>query len=247
VELTERVYNVFNQILDQQTTLFFNRHIDQLILCCLYGVAKVCKLEPSFKELLNNYRKEAQCKPEVFSNVYIGSRNRNDVLVSRHVDIITFYNEVFVPAAKSFLVSLISSGTRPEDKKNASGQIPGSPKPSPLPNLPDLSPKKVSASHNVYVSPLQQAKMDLLLSPSSRSFYACFGEGTHAYQSPSKDLAAINSCLNYSGRRLSSRLNFDMVSDSVVAGSLGQPNGGSTSLDPAAAFSPISKKREPDT
>jgi hypothetical protein len=41
VEQTERVYNVFKQILEQQTTLFFNRHIDQLILCCLYGVAKV--------------------------------------------------------------------------------------------------------------------------------------------------------------------------------------------------------------
>jgi len=37
-----------------------------------------------------------------------------------------------------------------------------------------------------------------------------------------------------------------MVSDSVVAGSLGQINGGSTS-DPAAAFSPLSKKRETDT
>ncbi|XP_066339583.1 retinoblastoma-related protein 1-like isoform X2 [Miscanthus floridulus] len=248
VELTERVYNVFNQILDQQTTLFFNRHIDQLILCSLYGVAKACKLELSFKELLNYYRKEAQWKPEVFQNIYIGSRNSNDVLVSRHVGIISFYNAVFVPAAKPFLVSLISSGTCPEDKKNASGQIPGSPKPSPLPNnLPDMSPKKVSASHNVYVSPLRQTKMDSLLSPSSRSFYACIGEGTHAYQSPSKDLAAINSRLNYSGRRVNSRLNFDMVSDSVVAGSLGQPNGGSTSFDPAAAFSPLSKKRKPDT
>jgi retinoblastoma-like protein 1 len=41
VEQTERVYNVFKQILDQQTALFFNRHIDQIILCCLYGVAKV--------------------------------------------------------------------------------------------------------------------------------------------------------------------------------------------------------------
>ncbi|KXG21077.1 hypothetical protein SORBI_3009G010600 [Sorghum bicolor] len=187
----------FSKILDQQTTLFFNRHIDQLILCCLYGVAKACKVELSFKELLNYYRKEAQCKPEVFQNIYIGSRNSNDVLVSRHVSIISFYNAVFVPAAKPFLVSLISSGTCPEDKKNASGPIPGSPKPSPLPNnLPDMSPKKVSASHNVYVSPLRQTKMDALLSPSSRSFYACIGEGTHAYQSPSKDLAAINSRLN---------------------------------------------------
>ncbi|KAG0525358.1 hypothetical protein BDA96_06G049500 [Sorghum bicolor] len=149
VELTERVYNVFNHILDQQTTLFFNRHIDQLILCCLYGVAKACKVELSFNELLNYYRKE-QWKPEVFENVYIGSRNSNDVL---HVDIIRFYNKVFVPAAKPFLVSLISSGTCPEEKKNASGPIPGSPKPSALPNnLPDMSLKKVSASHNVCVS-----------------------------------------------------------------------------------------------
>lgn len=41
MEQTERVYNVFKQILDQRTALFFNRHIDQLILCCLYGIAKV--------------------------------------------------------------------------------------------------------------------------------------------------------------------------------------------------------------
>ena len=41
MEQTERVYNVFKQILDQQAALFFNRHIDQIILCCLYGVAKV--------------------------------------------------------------------------------------------------------------------------------------------------------------------------------------------------------------
>ncbi|XP_062183024.1 retinoblastoma-related protein 1-like [Phragmites australis] len=253
VEQTERVYNLFKQILDQQTALFFNRHIDQLILCCLYGVAKVlglqskvCPLLLSFKEVLNNYKREPQCKPEIFLSIYVGSRNRNGSLGSRHVDIITFYNEVFVPAAKPFLVTLIPSGTRPEDK-NANGQIPGSPKPSPFSNLPDMSPKKVSASHNVYVSPLRQTKMDALLSPSSRSFYACIGEGTHAFQSPSKDLAAINNRLNYTSRRINTRINFDMVSDSVVAGSLGQPNGGSASLDPAAAFSPLSKKRKPDS
>jgi len=92
---------------------------------------------------------------------------------------------VFVPAAKPFLVSLIASGTRPEDKNPNSmcysclfnlncyfftyeelmsslfylGQISGSPKPSPFPNLPDMSPKKVSSSHNVYVSPLRQTKV----------------------------------------------------------------------------------------
>ncbi|TVU24646.1 hypothetical protein EJB05_27095 [Eragrostis curvula] len=244
VEETERVYNVFKQILDQRTSLFFNRHIDQLILCCLYGFAKVTQLPLSFREILHNYKKEPQCKPEVFLSVYVGSRNRNGSLGSRHIDIITFYNEVFVPAAKPFLVVLVPSGTRTEDKKNANSQIPGSPKPSPFSNLPDMSPKKVSSSHNIYVSPLRQTKMDALLSPSSRSFYACIGEGTHAYQSPSKDLAAINSRLNYNSS--SRKINFDMVSDSVVAGSLGQRNGSSASFDPAAAFSPLSKKRKTD-
>lgn len=246
-ELTVSVYNIFKQILDQQTALFFNRHVDQIILCCLYGVAKVSQLSLTFKEIVNNYKREPQCKPEVFRSIFVGSTNRNGGFGSRHVDIIVFYNQVFVPTVKPLLVALMPSSTRPEDKRNTNSQIPGSPKSSPFSNLPDMSPKKVSSSHNVYVSPLRQTKMDALLSPSSRSFYACIGESTQAFQSPSKDLAAINSRLNYPTRRINTRINFDMVSDSVVAGSLGQPNGGSASSDPAAAFSPLSKKSKTDS
>lgn len=40
------------------------------------------------------------------------------------------------------------------------------------------------------------AQMDALISHSSKSYYACVGESTHAYQSPSKDLTAINNRLN---------------------------------------------------
>jgi len=79
VEQTERVYNIFKQILDQQTALFFNRHVDQLILCSLYGVAKVSQLTLTFKEIVNNYKREQQCKPEVFRSVFVGSTNRNGV------------------------------------------------------------------------------------------------------------------------------------------------------------------------
>jgi len=38
--------------------------------------------------------------------------------------------------------------------------------------------------------------MDALISHSSKSYYACVGESTHAYQSPSKDLTVINNRLN---------------------------------------------------
>lgn len=49
-----------------------------------------------------------------------------------------------------------------------SGQGPASPKPSSFPSLPDMSPKKVSAVHNVYVSPLRSSKVVILFSTFSQ-------------------------------------------------------------------------------
>lgn len=118
-----------------------------------------------------------------------------------HVDIITFYNEIFIPSVKALLVELGPGGTTtkvsrmPEANSNGDGtflshklfkfytcfsvmqlqqsdyfypsfhfpghlaQCPGSPKISTFPSLPDMSPKKVSAVHNVYVSPLRSSKV----------------------------------------------------------------------------------------
>ena len=42
-------------------------------------------------------------------------------------------------------------------------QCPGSPKISPFPNLPDMSPKKVSATHIEYVFPLGSSKVFIIL------------------------------------------------------------------------------------
>ncbi|KAG8657616.1 hypothetical protein MANES_03G097800v8 [Manihot esculenta] len=233
----ENVYHLFQQILSQRTFLFFNRHIDQIILCCFYGVAKISKVNLTFREIIYNYRKQPQCKPQVFCSVFVdwssacpdGRRGQD------HVDIITFYNEIFIPAAKPLLVEFGSVGTVakasqvPEVNNNKDGQCPASPKVSPFPSLPDMSPKKVSAAHNVYVSPLRTSKMDALISHSSKSYYACVGESTHAYQSPSKDLTSINNRLN-SNRKIRGTLKFDdvdvgLVSDSMVANSLHLQNG----------------------
>ena len=40
-QIVEQVYRALQHILNHETSLFFNRHIDQLILCSLYGVCKV--------------------------------------------------------------------------------------------------------------------------------------------------------------------------------------------------------------
>jgi len=41
-QFLENVYWLIQQILSERTSIFFNRHIDQIILCSIYGVAKVC-------------------------------------------------------------------------------------------------------------------------------------------------------------------------------------------------------------
>ncbi|KAL2559974.1 Retinoblastoma-related protein 1 [Forsythia ovata] len=236
-KIRESVYCLFQKIVGQRTTLFFNRHIDQIILCCFYGVAKISQLNLTFKEIIYNYRKQPQCKPQVFRSVYVDwtSARRNEKSGPDHVDIITFYNEMFIPAVKPLLVELAPGGTAQrsghvtESRNSNEGPYPASPKTSPFPSLPDMSPKKVSAAHNVYVSPLRSSKMDALVSHSSKSYYACVGESTHAYQSPSKDLTVINNRLNGT-RKLRGTLNFDdvdvgLVSDSMVANSLYLQNG----------------------
>ncbi|CAL5418657.1 unnamed protein product [Camellia sinensis] len=235
-EIREIIFRLFQQILSQRTTLFFNRHIDQIILCCFYGVAKISQLSLTFKEIIFNYRKQPQCKPQVFRSVFVdwSSARRHGKTGQEHVDIITFYNEIFIPAVKPLLVELAPVGTAQKNRNSETingtdGQCPGSPKMSPFPSLPDMSPKKVSAIHNVYVSPLRSSKMDALISNGSKSYYACVGESTHAYQSPSKDLTAINNRLN-GNRKLRGTLNFDevdvgLVSDTLVANSLCLQNG----------------------
>ncbi|GKV39649.1 hypothetical protein SLEP1_g47391 [Rubroshorea leprosula] len=234
-QIRESIYCLFQQILSQRTSLFFNRHIDQIILCCFYGVAKISQLNLTFREIINNFRKQPQCKPQVFRSVFVDQSipQHNGRTGQEHVDIITFYNEIFIPSVKPLLVEIAPVGTSTKttqipDAKN--GQSPGSPKVAPFPSLPDMSPKKVSASHNVYVSPLRTSKMDALISQNSKSLYACVGESTHAYQSPSKDLTAINNRLNGT-RKVRGTLNFDglnvgLVSDSMVANSLYLQNGG---------------------
>ncbi|KAL4367642.1 hypothetical protein GQ457_05G020280 [Hibiscus cannabinus] len=240
-QIRESVYSLFQQILNQRTSLFFNRHIDQIILCCFYVVAKISQLRLTFKEIICNYRKQPQCKPQVFQSVFVdrSSARPKGRSGQDNIDIIAFYNEIFIPSVKPLLGELGAAGTttrksRVAEANNSNdGPCPGSPKVSPFPSLPDMSPKKVSAAHNVYVSPLRTSKMDALISHSSRSYYACVGESTRAFQSPSKDLTAINNHLNGS-RKIRGALNFDdvdvgLVSDSMVANSLYLQNGSCTS------------------
>ncbi|CAM6084448.1 unnamed protein product [Calypogeia fissa] len=228
-QVWQQVYHTMKNLVEKETTLFFNRHIDQMILCTIYGVCRVNKATVTFKKCIEHYNKQPQCKRQVFCNVLLDLspvKSEGKARAQEVGDIIKFYNQIFVPAAKEYLVNISEPVAMPapanprlgdDDKNDKDGSGPGSPRPS-IPAVPDMSPKKVSASHNVYVSSLRSAKTDTIMSPHTRSLYAYVGESSHAYQSPSKDLTAINNRLN---KRLGRReCKGTLISDSLVAGSL---------------------------
>eukprot|EP00850_Spirogloea_muscicola_P022118 SM000278S10005 [mRNA] locus=s278:144950:148772:+ [translate_table: standard] len=195
--IAEQVKRVLEHAVHHETALFFNRHIDQIVLSSIYGVCKVSHVSVTFKDIIAQYRKQPQCKPYVFRNVFIDLPHHNpgQPAVSETGDIIRFYNEVFVPSTKTFLLQLGSSDGGP--LASAANGLPsrdGTMSPGThFTGLPTVSPKRVSAAHNVYVSPLRSKVEDRL--PGSRNLFALLGD------SPSHDLATINQRIS-SGRRL---------------------------------------------
>lgn len=102
IHLMEEIYKLFEQLLHRETHLFFDRHIDQIILCCLFGVCKVEKGKMTFREIVQSYRQLPQHRPHVFRAVLLDPRGG----VEARGDIIRFYNDIFISSAKGYLIQL---------------------------------------------------------------------------------------------------------------------------------------------
>ena len=68
-------------VITEQTNMMYGRHLDQVILCALYGVCKVNQLRQiTFKDIITHYKKQAQAKNSIFRTVAI--RLRPDLSVT---------------------------------------------------------------------------------------------------------------------------------------------------------------------
>jgi retinoblastoma-like protein 1 len=61
-----------SHVINEHTSLLYGRHLDQIILCALYGVCKVNQLKQiTFKDIITQYKKQAQAKNSIFRTVAI--------------------------------------------------------------------------------------------------------------------------------------------------------------------------------
>lgn len=128
--LAEPVWTCFKSCIWQQWHLMVDRHLDQLIMCCIYGVVKVRRIDVKFKEIVAMYRtmkhvREPSFTPllqNVIRNVSLASHSsltsakRSDKDMhdgpesqpqeeeQQYGDVIKFYNDIFIPSMKHLLL-----------------------------------------------------------------------------------------------------------------------------------------------
>jgi hypothetical protein len=179
--IREEIWSSIKTVLSEHTELLRNRHLDQILLCTIYGASKALQHPLTFNNLISKYSEIYPLNSGLFRAVFMDSGSSCDV--------ITFYNEVFIGCMQAHLVLL----NRPQSAPSVPPRVPALHPPSPL---------RLSLPQPIVhfsTSPAIKASPSPFISPRSSAVYA-FGE------SPSHTLEGINRLMQKSGRCI----NFDI-------------------------------------
>jgi hypothetical protein len=95
----EEIWNATKYLLSEKTELLINRHIDQMIICTIYGVCKLNQIQLTFNAIISAYTELYEDEREtVISKVWLET--------GETVDIIKFYNYVYIQPMKVFLINM---------------------------------------------------------------------------------------------------------------------------------------------
>ncbi|XP_055355417.1 retinoblastoma-like protein 2 [Paramacrobiotus metropolitanus] len=164
----QRMFTLFEFCLTEHITLLRDRHLDQILMCCAYVVAKLESanaLDRSFHQIMNAYRAQPQAESRVYRNVLIdpdeekkpdfrtrsqhssSSTASDPEEGSNRGDIIKFYNKVFVRSTQGFIAKF-----SPRKKMGTPGIAL-----SPVPKISsNTARRQIHPATNVYVSPLKR-------------------------------------------------------------------------------------------
>lgn len=112
--IASQVWIAFRYLLRHRIELLYDRHVDQLILCTMYGVCKMMKFEPelTFSKIIEVYSTlrgpelgERACH-RLVRHIKLASKADMEATSAKKQEgnIIQFYNTLFVPALKQHLL-----------------------------------------------------------------------------------------------------------------------------------------------
>nr|CAG4711370.1 unnamed protein product [Naegleria fowleri] len=170
MDLMEQVWHIVYYALNEARTIMVNRHIDHVIMCSMYAICnKVNRMRISFKDIIFNYRLICENNRSL-SPVEIGKILWQVPLDKdgEFGDIVKFYNSVYIPAVKSFILDKTSGNSQFERPEMPYVELFAKTKIAP--NFV-LSPRKSQYSRSALLSPSRDFPASIHLTPRTKALY----------------------------------------------------------------------------
>ncbi|XP_053279547.1 retinoblastoma-like protein 2 [Pleuronectes platessa] len=200
-ELRLKIWTCFEYSLVHCSHLMVDCHLDQSLMCAIYIIAKITKVEIPFKHIMRSYKSQPNARKGVCSNVLISGRNMDDppnttgkqedydIMVTpntpsthypgasreRRGNLIDFYNQVYTTSMQHFAEQFAPT---------SGGDTPPL---SPYPHPWKASPRRhqVLSNPSIYISPYNPEI------PSARTTGLCY----YFNASPPQCLREINNMI----------------------------------------------------
>ncbi|XP_071311503.1 retinoblastoma-like protein 1 isoform X7 [Agelaius tricolor] len=221
-DLRRKIWTCFEFTLVHCADLMKDRHLDQLLLCAFYIMAKVTKEERTFQDIMKSYRNQPQANSHVYRSVLLRNTS-DDVPLDKNANPDMAMTEDSSMKAGSSLgrstaenlseseteergdlikfynavyVGRVKSFVLKYDITNQDHLVEAPPL-SPFPSIRQqaVSPRRISQQHSVFVSP---HKNGACLTPRTALLYRFNG-------SPSKSLKDINNMIKQGEHRSKKR------------------------------------------
>nr|XP_033819171.1 retinoblastoma-like protein 1 isoform X1 [Geotrypetes seraphini] len=233
-ELRRKIWTCFEYTLIHCTELMKDRHLDQLLLCAFYIMAKVTKEDRTFQDIMKCYRSQPQANSYVYRSVLLKTASEEVIKDNANIDL----NVEMEDSASDGSTCCSSQRKSPENSSDqrkeersdlitfynaiyvakmkffalkysfsTQDNMVEAPPLSPFPNIKQqpLSPRRVSQQHSIYVSPHKNGSCS---TPRTALLYKFNG-------SPSKSLKDINNMIKQGDQRSKKRaLTIDSDSES---------------------------------
>jgi Retinoblastoma-associated protein B domain len=99
--IREMVWEVMQYVMSAFTGLLIEHHLDQLIMCTIYGICKCMKKDITFNKIITCYIEQKKNSQAIIYHVNIqGGESK---------DLIEYYNRVFIKATKDIIISIFKN------------------------------------------------------------------------------------------------------------------------------------------
>ncbi|XP_033127036.1 retinoblastoma-associated protein-like [Anneissia japonica] len=165
-DLILKIWTCLEQCILHKPLLLKDRHLDQIMMCSIYAICKVVEQEKKFKNIVAVYRMQPHASQTVYKQVLVEEGEFDSI--------ISFYNRIFMPSLKTFVLQFQPSRQ-------------STPNLSPVPSRSRTASQGpqvyvVPGKSNLYISPMKDSPFKsplpidhLQMTPTSKLLYN-FGE-----------------------------------------------------------------------